>query len=384
MKQTPAGMDPERLANIPIRMEAFVEKGTIAGAVTLVARRGVVTSLEAVGDRDRENHKPMLADTIVDIRSMTKPVTAVGILILVEVGRLKLSHPVERYLPAFRDQPLIEETGREGSSKSRRPSRPITVSDLMTHTSGMPGLDTPRQFGPSPWFEYRLRDSVGPEPLQFEPGTQFLYSDAGFDTLGRIIEVVAGQPYQDFLQERIFGPLGMADTFFFPPREKYDLIASVYGLKEGQLQKSPIDALYRRTWKDWRCASPSAGLYTTAPDFFAFLQMMLSGGTYNGQRVLSRTSVKLMTTVHTRDLRDRQPGWEGMGYGLGVRVIRELIATAGMQSVGSYGHGGMLGTWAWNDPRTEVTSVFLIQRFSDGAAEERLAFTAMATAATAD
>ena len=326
----------------------------------------------------------MLADTIVDIRSMTKPVTAVGILILVEVGRLKLSHPVERYLPAFRDQPLIEETGREGSSKSRRPSRPITVSDLMTHTSGMPGLDTPRQFGPSPWFEYRLRDSVGPEPLQFEPGTQFLYSDAGFDTLGRIIEVVAGQPYQDFLQERIFGPLGMADTFFFPPYEKYGRIASVYRLEDGQLQKSAVDALYRRTWKDWRCASPSAGLYSTAPDIVAFFQMMLNGGTYNGQRVLPRTSVELMTTVHTRDLRDHRPGREGTGYGLGVRVIRDPIAATSLQSVGSYGHGGMLGTEAWNEPRTGLTSVFLIQRFSDGVSEERVAFRATAAAAVSD
>ncbi len=129
-----AGMDPERLARIPIRMNEFVEKGSIAGAVTLVARRGVVASLEAVGCRDRENNKPMLADTIVDIRSMTKPVTAVGIMILVEEDCFRLTDPVERYLPAFRDQSLIEGTGQEGSSKSRKPSRPITLHDLMTHT----------------------------------------------------------------------------------------------------------------------------------------------------------------------------------------------------------------------------------------------------------
>ncbi len=205
MKQAPvAGMDPERLARIPIRMKAFVEKGTIAGAVTLVARHGVVASLEAVGYQDLETKTHMRTDTILQIRSMTKPVTAVGIMILIEEGRLSLLDPVEKHLPEFREMSVI--ASREGDNEPalKQPSRAITIRDLMTHTSGMPhGLGPRDPVSPvdgdwKTWFltwrKRTLADEVAmmaQQPLESDPGTGFRYADAGFHTLGRIIEVVS-------------------------------------------------------------------------------------------------------------------------------------------------------------------------------------------------
>src|SRR5713101_9012357 len=180
-------------------MKEFVNSSTIAGAVTLVARHGVVVSLKAVGYQDLETKTPMRADSIFQIRSMTKPITAVGIMILLEEGRLLLSDPVEKYVPEFRDQFVVDKREGEKVLTTKKPSRPITIIDLLTHTSGMPNwgpaADKPRKT----LAEHVV--IVPQDPLEFEPGTKFLYSDAGFDTLGRIIEVASGQPYEKFIGE---------------------------------------------------------------------------------------------------------------------------------------------------------------------------------------
>ena len=407
-KQSPtgsskAGMDPERLARITARMKEFVEKGTIAGAVTLVARHGVVAHLEAVGYQDLETKKPMRTDTIFNIASMTKSLTAVGIMILLEEGRLTLTDPVEKHLPGFRDQMMVDRREGDKVLTLKKPSRPITIRDLLTHTSGMPGDDKPRPKELTDLFSKtsfpELAEVVAirsREPLEFEPGTKYHYSSRGFGTLEFIIESITGQAYEEFIEQRITRPLGMKDTFYFPPPEKCDRVASVYDLEDGRLKKRQIDLCRKKGKSD----GPLVRVwFSTASDIFAFYQMMLNGGTYNGVRILSRASVEAMTTDHIGDLSafGSAPTLSGpsarpeFGRGLGWIVIRDLLDryALALQSIGSYGHSGASGTYGWVDPEKDLVGVFLIQlRFRRGARAadrpERLAFIAMAAAAIVD
>ncbi len=215
------GIDAGRLARIPARMQEFVDAGTAAGFVTLLARRGEIVQLGAVGLQDVESKTKMRADSIFQIASMTKPITAAGIMILADEGRLATADPVEKYLPEFRGQKMVVERSG-GRMVLGPPSRRITLHDLLTHTSGMPG-GFPE--GLREIFTARdrtLAEAVAvysQQPLDFEPGTRWRYSNMGIATLGRIIEVVSGMRYENFLARRIFEPLGMKDSFFFPPKE---------------------------------------------------------------------------------------------------------------------------------------------------------------------
>jgi CubicO group peptidase (beta-lactamase class C family) len=382
-----AGMDAARLARIPTRMKGFVEQGTIAGAVTLVQRHGALAHLEAVGWQDLEAKKPMRADSIFQIMSMTKPVTAVGIMILLEEGKLALSDPVEKHLPEFRGMWLID--SRDEKTRSlKRPSRPITIRDLLTHTSGM--VPNPPEGLKELYtrMDHTLAEAVlagSQHPLEFEPGTRWQYCNLGIATLGRIIEMVAGQPFETFLEERIFKPLGMKDSFIFPPAEKIGRISMVYRLEGGKLVRGGADILggdpaqYR---KGARFSGPEFGMYSTAQDLASLYQMMLNGGTHGGGRLLSRASVDLMTAVHTGDLpAGHSPG---MGYGLAWAVMKDPLATLGLQSVGTYGHGGAFGTQGYIDPKKDMVYVFLIQRASGGGPDEWNAFRQVAASAVTE
>jgi CubicO group peptidase (beta-lactamase class C family) len=234
-----AGMDAERLGRIPERMKHYVDQGQIAGAVTLVARHGSVASLEAVGFQDLETAKPMRTDTIFQIMSMTKPITAVALMMLAEEGKLSLGDPVEKYLPEFKGMWLVDSRDGNKAMTLKRPSRAVTVRDLLTHTSGVAG-SPPEGFRPFPVLITTSLEKLvavsAQQPLNFEPGTRFEYCNMGIEALGRIIEVLSGMPYDRFFETRLFEPLGMNDTFFFPPREKYSRIASVYVLEDGKLK----------------------------------------------------------------------------------------------------------------------------------------------------
>lgn len=387
-----AGMDPDRLARIPARLQEFVDSGTIAGAVTLVARQGKVVSLEAVGYQHLETKTPMRTDSIFQIRSMTKPITAVGIMILLEEGRLLLSDPVDKFVPEFRDQTVVAKREGEKVLTTKKPSRPITIMDLLTHTSGMPW---PASYRPLKTLAEHV--AVLPrEPLEVEPGAKFLYTDAGFDTLGRIIEVASGQPYEKFIEERVLRPLGMKDSCFFPPPEKYNRIASAYEPQNGKLRRAEDlnpDWLshgpggYRAFLAAVQYPGPSWGMFSTASDMAAFHQMMLNGGTYNGVRVLSRASVEAMTTEYTGDLGPERR-WS---YGLGWDVHRERPSSGlfALESPGAYGKGGSRGTFGWVDPGKELVGIFMIQHNSLVESEEpgytvRDTFIAMTYAAIAE
>src|SRR5438132_10006115 len=221
------GMDADRLAKIPARMKAFVDQGTIAGCVTLVARHGAVASLEAVGFTDLDRKKPMRSDAIFQIHSMTKPVTATGIMLLMEEGKLSLGDPVEKHLPEFRGMWVIESQDAGKTRLLRRPARAITIRDLLTHTSGM-SLNPPPGIGELHGALHNtLAEAVGffsQQPLEFEPGSKWQYSNTGMATAGRIIEVLSGMPYEKFVEVRIFRSLGMKDSYIYPPPEKYDRI----------------------------------------------------------------------------------------------------------------------------------------------------------------
>jgi CubicO group peptidase (beta-lactamase class C family) len=378
-----AGMEPELLARVPTRMKAFVEKGTLPGVVTLVQRHGALASLEAVGYQDLESKQPMKTDTIFRIASMTKPFTAVGIMILMEEGRIALGDPVEKYLPDFKNMWVIEsrESDKNGDTKRtlRRPSRPVTLRDLLTHTSGMFGMPPETLEEAIARKTRTLADVVtlaSQKPLDFDPGTKWQYSNLGIATLGRIIEVVADQPYEKFIESRIFQPLGMKDSFFFLPADRQHRVATMYVLDKGKLKKA-----------DWELSGigakypfPEGGMYSTALDLASFYQMMLNGGTYNGKRILSRATAEMMTDVHTGQL---QAGHSpGMGYGLAWAVVRTADGTLPLTSIGAYGHGGAFGTYGWVDPKKDLVGVFLVQQ--PDVSTERSAFMAMAASAISE
>ena len=356
-----AGMDRERLSRIPARMQQFVDDGMMAGAVMLLARHGEVVLNEAVGYQDLGSRKPMSVETIFQIQSMTKPVTATAAMILVEEGLLRLSDPVAKYLPEFQE---------------RDPLPKITIRQLLTHSSGLPhGHHADRD---PPTFD-TLAEVVAEnarQKLLFEPGQGRRYSNLGMETLGRVIEVVSRKPYEQFLRERIFGPLGMKDSFFRTPGDKADRVATIYEFADDKPHRVEVDPARPFTYPH-----PGAGLLSTTEDMF--YQMTLEGGSYRGQRILSRAAVKTMTAVHS----EIPPGGQISGGGLTCWVVAEPMGTRGlpMQSEGSYGHGGYWGTLGWVDPATGLVGLFLTHSF-DASDRRNLAsrFVAMAAAAVED
>jgi CubicO group peptidase (beta-lactamase class C family) len=385
-----AGLDPERLALIPARMKQLLDQHLGAGVVSLVMRHGVVGEFDAVGWQDIEAHKPMRTDSIFQIMSMTKPITAVGVMMLVEEGKLGLHEPVEKYLPEFRGQMLVAARNSDGTVLLKKPSRPIVIRDLMTHTSGLPGAPPAGMKELDQKMDHTLAEAVlaySQMPLEFEPGTKWQYSNSGIAVLGRLIEVTADEPYERFISERILQPLGMKDSFYFPPADKTDRIAMVYRHQNGKLVRAGAEilggdpSLYR---KGAKYPAPEFGLYSTAEDLSHFYQMMLNGGTYNGRRYLSRQAVDLMREVHTGNI--APAGWiplGGSGYGLAWEVMRDPISQLMMMPAGTYGHDGAFGTKGWIDPKDDLIRVMMIQG-ANGTDDFRDAFMQIAGSAVLD
>jgi CubicO group peptidase (beta-lactamase class C family) len=357
---TRSGIDSARLSQISARMKTFVDRGEIPGAVTLVLHNGTIVHHEAVGWQDIERKRPMRSDTIFQIMSMTKPITGVAIMMLAEEGRLTLSDPVEKHLPEFRGLAM-----KDGS----RPKRHITIRDLMSHTSGMASMPPEHMKDFYSTLDRPLADTVkefARQPLDFDPGTKWQYSNPGLATLGRIVEVAADQPYELFLEQRLFRPLGMKDTFVFPPADKLDRIAMVYVYRDGKLQRGGRETLGGDPWeyrKGAKYTGPEFSLFSNAPDLAHFYQMMANGGTYQGRRYLSRASVDMMTKVHTGDL---QAGHNpGTAFGLTWEVVKDQTGSLTLLSPGTFKHGGAFGTHGWIDPEKKIVGVFLIQRTND-------------------
>jgi CubicO group peptidase (beta-lactamase class C family) len=353
-------LDAGKLGQIRARMQAFVDQGEIAGAVTVVGRKDGVAHLEAVGRLNLDQPAAMPRDALFRIASMTKPITAVAIMILVDEGKLKVEDPVEKHLPEFRSQMLL--AGRTADAVTlKKPSRPITIRDLLTHTSGLPSRLPDGLANLYARRDHTLAEAVmafSQRPLDFEPGTKWAYCNPGIDTLGRIIEVASGLSYEEFLSKRIFQPLGMMDTTFYPTAEQLRRAAPTYDRKEGKLIL-PASSIIGPT-EGAKYPIPAGGLYSTGADLAQFHRMMLGDGSLGKVRILSPESVRAMTTLHTGEL---TAGFtSGMGFGFGWAVVRAPTGVTEMLSPGSYGHGGAFGTQGWIDPKQDLFVILLIQR----------------------
>lgn len=351
-----AKAEAARFAAVPEAMQRFVENHSIAGAVTIVAQPDRVLAQSAVGFADLANHAPMRSDALFWIASMTKPMTAVAVLMLQDEGKLSVEDPVEKYLPEFKGQWLIAEANNDRRVLVR-PPRPITLRDLLTHTSGLSDVPAPRPHSTLA----ELVMGYAQQPLRFPPGSRWEYSNAGINTLGRIVEVVSGQPYAEFLRHRLFQPLGMKDTTFWPTPAQAKRLAKSYKNKTGGgLEETGIYFIQGPLSDRERTPFPAGGLFSTAADVARFYQMMLSDGIWRGKRLLSPASVALMTCTQSGDIKT---GFvDGMSWGLGFQVVKEPQGVTEMLSPGTYGHGGAYGTQSWADPKRDLVLVMMIQR----------------------
>ena len=341
-------------------MQKFIDSRDIAGAVTIVGRADGIKHHAAVGYRDLAAKDPMAKDTLFRIASMTKPITAIGIMILADEGKLSPDDDVAKHLPEFTGQMLMAERGKDTVSL-KKPSRPVKLRDLLTHTGGIapypPGVDDVYSKRNRTLAETTLAAAL--RPLQFEPGTQWAYSNSGIDTLGRVIEVVSGETYEAFLKKRIFDPLGMADTNFYPSSVQRKRLALTYSKnKDGELVDSGFSLIALPVHA--KHPIPAGGLVSSGPDLARLYRMMLNKGTLDGHRILSEKSVAEMTQTQTGDIKT---GFvDGMSFGFGWAVVKEPKGVTAMLSPGTFGHGGAFGTQAWIDSKLDMFALLLIQR----------------------
>jgi CubicO group peptidase (beta-lactamase class C family) len=357
LNPAPANADykPGRIA---AELQPFVSQNTLAGAVALVATKDKVLSLEAVGWADIDGRKVMKTDNTFWIASMSKAMTAAGLMILVDEGKVKLDDPVEKYLPEFAGQ-MLAEKGEDGRYELKNPAQPITVRQILCHTSGMPFKSTIEQ----PVLDiYTLRQrtiSYAVTPLQTEPGSAYQYSNAGTNTAGMIIEIVSGMKYEDFMKERLLEPLGMKDTTFWPDEDQVARLAKSYrpnSTKDG-LEETTITQLTYPLTNSKRQCMPAGGYFSTAMDVSKFCRMLLNKGTLNGKRVLSAAAVKEMTTVQSGEAKTKD---QLADYGFGLKITTKEGGEDSL-SVGSYGHGGAYATQMWVDPVRELVVILMVQ-----------------------
>lgn len=359
------------LPGVGAAMQEMVTRREIAGAVTMVVTGKQVLHREATGLADLAAGKPMPADALFWIASMTKPVTGSAILILQDEGKLSVDDPVAKYLPEF--AALKTPSGRPAN---------LTITQILSHTSGLGEAS-----GPAALKARTLAELVPlwlAARMQFEPGAQWKYCQSGINLAGRIVEVVSGKPFDVFVRERVFEPLGMKDTTFYPDADQRARIATAYARKKetGALEPAPARAEYGRA-----DGPPlgNGGLYSTAEDYARFCQMLLGGGMREGKRVLSAKAVQALSSVVTGDLttgffQNETFGKHGANYGWGIGTCVLKTPHAGAAEVlspGSYGHGGAWGTQAWIDPTKGVAYILMVQRANfpnSDASEVRVAF----------
>lgn len=348
------GQDAPVVPAIEGRMHQFDKSNDLSGSVTVVGTGQGIVHFGAVGMADIDAKKEMEKDTLFLIASMTKPITALGIMILADEGKLSPDDPVEKHIPAFKGQKL------KVGTELKDPKRPITLRDLLTHTAGLPNYPA----ACADVYQKRNKtleqttDIIAKEPLVFEPGTKWSYCNPGIDTLGRVIEVVSGEPYHAFLQKRVFDPLGMKSTTFYPTAEQLAKTAMIYGKKDGKLI-SGTNVLLNFP-KDAKHPVPAGGLYSTAGDIAKLCQAMLGKGALGQTRIVSEKNFLEMTKTQTGDIKT---GFvDGMSFGYGFAVVKEPKGVTAMLSPGTFGHGGAFGTQYWIDPKQDLYVILMIAR----------------------
>ena len=384
VKPEEAGMSSERLQRINQMIQRRIDAGDISGAVTIVARRGKVVHLAAQGVMDLDSKQAVTPATMFRVASMTKPVTGVAIMMMVEEGKIRINDPVSRYIPEFRGMRVAVASGapagggRGGAAPAAAApggrggaappqfytmpaNREITIKDLLTHVSGLasgPMGNSTVQSVARKQGE-KLADYIprlGTTALEFQPGARWMYSaQAGFDTLGRIVEIASGMPFDQFLQKRIFEPLGMKDITFWPTEAQWPRVASVYtrganGLQKNQNPNGMSSNVY---------FMGSGGLISTAEDYIPLGAMLANGGELQGKRLLSRKTVEMLREAHVLDTLPGRAA--GEGYGLSVRVVTNHAARGTMLSDGTFGWSGAYGTHFFVDPKEQLVGVLMVQ-----------------------
>ena len=392
VKPEEVGMSSERLLRIDQMLERRIAAKQMAGAVAIVARKGKIVHLTAKGVMDLESKQPVTPATMFRVASMTKPVTSVAVMMMIEEGKIRLNDPVSRYIPEFKGQkvavaapaaPAVPaapgETpapaagargggGGRGGQRGAPPNfttveatREVTIKDLLTHVSGLSSgamsNSTVQTIARKPGE--KLADYIprlGTTTLEFQPGSRWAYSaQAGHDTLGRIVEIASGMPLNEFFQKRIFDPLGMKDITFWPSEAQWTRVAGVYtsganGLTKNANPNGMSSNVY---------FMGSGGLISTAEDYIPFGIMLANGGELNGKRILGKKTVEMMRSAHVPDTLPGRAA--GEGYGLGVRVVTSHVRRGTMLSDGTFGWSGVYGTHFFVDPVEQTVGVLLVQ-----------------------
>jgi CubicO group peptidase (beta-lactamase class C family) len=339
-------------------LQHFVDNDVITGAVTAVVGPDGIIAIEAFGLADVAKKRSMSKDSMFWIASMTKPMTAMGVMMLVEDGKVKLDDPLEKFVPEFKGIQVKTAQGLVA------PKRVVTVKDLLTHSSGIDtGAVTPAgaPIDTLPFAEMCV--AYAKKPLVNEPGSQWTYNNNGINLLGRIIEVASGKPFADFMEERLFEPLGMDNTTFWPNLDHMDVLAKPYSKSKdsGELVEAKNTRFSEPLHDPKRTALASGGLYSCAKDLGNLYQMLLNGGELGGKRYLKAATLKQMTSNQLGDL-PKVSFAPGMHMGLGFHIVHAPQEVTESLSAGTFGHGGAFGTQAWIDPVKKRAYVLLIQR----------------------
>lgn len=376
-----AGFCPKKLNRLNVHLqERYVDPKKIAGCQVLVKRRGITAFSASLGDMDIARQKPMAADTIFRIYSMTKPITSIALMMLFEEGRFQLTDPVYKFIPSWRSHRVWVE-GQDTTMITRTPESPITIQHLLCHTAGLtyggflPGLELPvdAAYGAAGISRNGIdtletfAEKLANVPLLYDPGTRWSYSMAT-DVCGYLVQVISGQPFEQFLQERLFEPLEMSDTGFTVPDHKLDRFAACYERgpdKILRLQDDPETSRYRRAPK---APSGAGGLVSTMRDYSHFCDMLIQRGSFNGQQLISRPTLELMTRNHLGQSSLAQVAVggfsessnDGVGFGLGFASTIDAAAS-GTVGEGDFYWGGLASTLFWADPIEDLYAIFMTQ-----------------------
>lgn len=348
-----AAREPAPVPKVVSAIREAIAKQELAGAITIVADKDRILHHDVQGQADIDNKKPLTDDTLFWIASMSKPITGVAMMMMIEQGKVSLDDPVEKYLPEFKDL-----KNKEGEHVT------VTIKQLLTHSSGLAEINAEQAKASK-----TLADVIPlyvAQPVKFPPGSQWAYCQSGINTAARIVEVVSGEKFPEFLEKRLFQPLGMNDTTFYLSEDQHKRLSKTYKrTPEGKLEVGENQILNGRSPTDReRFPAANGGLFSTAGDYLKFCQMLLNNGEFNGQRILKADTVRQFRTVHSGDLKT---GFSpGNGWGVGCCVVREPQGPTTALAAGSFGHGGAHGTQAWVDPTNNRIYLLMIQRTNLG------------------
>ena len=381
LEATPAsaGMSAERLSRIDDLVKEYVDKRWIAGAAVLVARNGKIVYYKGLGYDDIDKKTPMKKDAICRIASQTKAITSVAIMMLYEDGKLLLNDPISKYIPEFKNPKVLDKFNEADTTYTTVPAkREITIRDLLTHTSGIAYAQIGTKESNAIYYKAGVVGGIGVDkivladkmkilaklPLMHQPGEKWTYG-LNTDVLGYLVEVISGMSFDEFLRKKIFEPLGMHDTYFYLPKEKRNRLATLYSedstghiVKDGATIQLNGTMYVNYPDMDGTYYSGGGGLSSTAYDYSIFMQMLLNGGEYNGKRILSRASIRMMTSNQIGDI-----AFGDDKFGLGFDIATEKTAAKSPVSAGTFSWGGMFSSSYWIDPKEKIIAQFFLQQF---------------------